>query len=190
MHGVPWGSPMLNRLTVSALLKAVILATALVVIAGFSLRAWGSFNQLQSANRIVRVANASADVFKAMNNLRADRSTSTRSVTADLPISPDIETYLRGIRSTMMPAMDRALAMLPAIDFPQQPALVSELDRLNKLLITEQTEFWTEVVKPKASRRLALAQEYTQTEDGLLSTLDKLSAVLAATINHQDATVD
>ena len=67
---------MLNRLTVSALLKAVILATALVVIAGFSLRAWDSFNQLQSANRIVRVANASADVFKAMNNLRADRSTS------------------------------------------------------------------------------------------------------------------
>ena len=69
---------MLNRLTVSALLKTVILATALVVIAGFSLRAWESFNQLQSANRIVRVANASADVFKAMNNLRADRSTSAR----------------------------------------------------------------------------------------------------------------
>ena len=181
---------MLNRLTVSALLKAVILATALVVIAGFSLRAWDSFNQLQSANRIVRVANASADVFKAMNNLRADRSTSARSVTAEQPISPDIETYLRGIRSTLMPALDRALALLPMIDFPQQPALVSDLDRLNKLLIAEQAEFWTEVVKPKASRRLALAQDYTQTEDGLLSTLDKLSGILAATINHQDATID
>src|SRR6185369_6462923 len=164
MLGVPRGSPMLNRLTVSALLKAVILATALVVIAGFSLRAWESFDHLQSANRIVRVANASADVFKAMNNLRADRSTSARAVTAEQPISPDIETYLRDIRAIMMPALGRALALLPAIDFPQQQALVSELDRLTKLLTTEQAEFWTEVVKPKASRRLALAQEYTQTE--------------------------
>jgi len=181
---------MLNRLTVSALLKAVILATALVVIAGFSLRAWDSFNRLQSANRIVRVANASADVFKAMNNLRADRSTSARAVTADQPISPEIETYLRDIRATMMPALDRALALLPTIDFPQQPALVSELDRLTKLLTSQQTEFWTEVVKPKTSRRLALAQDYTQTEDGLLSTLDKLSAILAASINHQDAMID
>jgi len=181
---------MLNRLTVSALLKSVIMATALVVIAGFSLRAWTSSDRLQSANRIVRVANASADVFKAMNNLRADRSTSARSVTADQPISPDIETYLRDIRATMMPALERALALLPTIDFPQQAALVSELDRLTKLLTAEQTEFWTEVVKPKASRRLALAQEYTQTEDGLLSTLDKLSALLAANINHQDATID
>ena len=181
---------MLDRLTVSALLKAVILATALVVIAGFSFRAWDSYDRLQSANRIVKVANASADVFKAMNGLRADRSTSARSVNADQPISPDVETYLREIRGTLMPALSRALTLLPTIDIPQQTSLVAELDRLNKLLITQQTEFWTEVAKPKASRRLALAQDYTKTEDGLLSTLDRLSAILAASINHQDATID
>src|SRR3954454_18356001 len=101
---------MLNRLTVSALLKAVILATALVVVAGFSLRAWDSFNQLQSANRIVRVANASADVVKAMNNLRADRPPRARAVTAEQPISPEIETHLRDVRDSMMPALGRALA--------------------------------------------------------------------------------
>ena len=33
---------MFNRLTVSALLQAVILATAFCVIAGFSLNAWDS----------------------------------------------------------------------------------------------------------------------------------------------------
>jgi methyl-accepting chemotaxis protein len=181
---------MLDRLTVSALLKAVIMATALVVIAGFSFRAWDSYARLQSANRIVKVANASADTFRAMNAIRADRSTSARTVNADQPITSDIETYLREIRGTLMPALSRALALLAAIDFPQQASLVAELDRLNKLLIAQQAEFWTEVAKPKASRRLALAQDYTQTEDGLLSTLDKLSTILAASINHQDATID
>ena len=34
------GSLMLNRLTVSALLKAVILSTALVIVVMFSLSAW------------------------------------------------------------------------------------------------------------------------------------------------------
>jgi len=34
---------MLNRLTVSTLLKAVILSTALVVVIGFSISAWNPF---------------------------------------------------------------------------------------------------------------------------------------------------
>ena len=41
------GVSMLNRLTVSALLKAVILATALCVVIGFSLNAWDSWGRLR-----------------------------------------------------------------------------------------------------------------------------------------------
>src|SRR2546426_1124800 len=80
--------------------------------------------------------------------------------------------------------------ILPSLDFPEHQTLVGELGRLNKTLLVEQAEFWTDAVKPKASRRLALAQEYVDTEDGLLTTLDKLSSTLAASVNHQDATID
>ena len=184
------GAPMLNRLTVSALLKAVILSTALAVVLGFSLTAWSSWSRLQSANRIVGAAAASAELFKAMANLRADRSTSSRQLTADTPIDGNIENYLREIRGALMPALARALEILPSLDFPQHQTLVGELGRLNKTLLVEQAEFWTEAVKPKASRRLALAQEYVDTEDGLLTTLDKLSSTLASNVNHQDATID
>ena len=65
-----------------------------------------------------------------------------------------------------------------------------ELDRLFKTLTVLQKEFWDDVAKPKASRRPALAKEYTDTTDALLETLDKLSASLAAAVNHQDATID
>jgi len=43
---------MLNRLSVSTLLKAVILATSFCVVVGFSLNAWDSWRRLQVASRM------------------------------------------------------------------------------------------------------------------------------------------
>ncbi|MCP3447099.1 methyl-accepting chemotaxis protein [Bradyrhizobium sp. CCGUVB14] len=181
---------MLNRLTVSTLLKAVILSTALVVVIGFSISAWSSWGRLQQANRIVAVSAASAEMFKAMANIRADRSTSNRQLTSDVPMDKDIEKYIRDIREALMPALARAIEILPLIDMPQRELMVADLERFNKALLAAQNEFWTEAAKPKASRRLALAKEYTDAEDGLMSVLEKLSPLLAASVNHQDATID
>ena len=47
---------MLNRLTVSTLLKTVILITTTAVIAGFAWNAWTSWQELQQANRIAVIA--------------------------------------------------------------------------------------------------------------------------------------
>jgi methyl-accepting chemotaxis protein len=181
---------MLNRLTVSALLKIVLLATSLWVVIGISLNAWDSWGRLQAANRIAVIADTSAYMFKAMHNLRTDRSTTDRLLNADTPMDGDIEKYLRGLRDAEMPAMGRALELLPTMQFAQHATLVPEFDRLFKTLTAEQKEFWDEVAKPKASRRAALPEEYQETTQGLLDTLDKLSGVLAAAVNHQDATID
>ncbi len=181
---------MLNRLTVSALLKTVILATAFCVVVGFSINAWDSWTRLQLTNRIAVIADASANLFKAMHNLRTDRSTTNRLLNSDAPVDSDIDKYLRNLRNTEMPAMSNALVLLPSIEFAQQSTLVPELDRLFKTLTAEQKEFWDEVAKPKASRRAALPKEYMETTQALLDTLDKLSGALAAAVNHQDATID
>jgi methyl-accepting chemotaxis protein len=188
--GVVLGGPMLNRLTVSALLKAVILTTALCVIAAVSLGAWSSWERLQTTARMSVVADASANLFKAMHNLRTDRPYTNRALNADQLIDGDTEKYLRALRNDQMPALARALELLPAAEFAQKQTLLPELDRLNKLLIAQQAEFWGEVTKPKASRRLALGKEYSDTTTALLETLDKVSAALASSVNHQDATFD
>jgi methyl-accepting chemotaxis protein len=185
-----WGEQMLNRLTVSALLKAVILATSFCIVIGFSLNAWDSWGRLQATGRIAVIADTSANLFKAMHNLRTDRSTTNRLLNSDQPMDADIEKYLRSIRDTEMPAMSNALGQFAAIEFAQQKTLVPELDRLFKTLGAQQKEFWDEVRKPKASRRLALAKDYMETTNALLETLDRLSAALAANVNHQDATID
>jgi methyl-accepting chemotaxis protein len=181
---------MLNRLTVSALLKIVILATSFCVVIGFSLNAWDSWGRLQVANRISVIADASAYMFKAMHNLRTDRSTTDRLLNSDAPMDADIEKYLRSLRDAEMPAMANALQLLPGVQFNGHDTLVPEFDRLFKLLTSEQQEFWSEVAKPKASRRAALPKEYQETTQGLLDNLDRISGELAGAVNHQDATID
>src|SRR5437660_2102893 len=169
------GASMLNRLTGSALLQSVILATSFCVVIGFSLNAWESWGRLQLTSRIAVIADTSANLFKAMHNLRTDRSTTTRLLNSDQPMDGDIEKYLRNLRDTEMPAMGNALGQLASIEFDQQKTLVPELDRLFKTLTAQQKEFWEEVRKRKASRRLALAKEYMETTNALLETLDRLS---------------
>jgi HAMP domain-containing protein len=181
---------MLNRLTVSVLLKFVLLATSLWVVAGISLNAWNSWERLQAANRISVIADTSAYLFKAMHNLRTDRSTTDRLLNSDSQMDADIDKYLRGLRDAETPAMSRALELLPTMQFAQQATLVPEFDRLFRTLTAEQQEFWNEVAKPKPSRRAALPKEYQDTTQSLLDTLDRLSGMLAAAINHQDATID
>jgi methyl-accepting chemotaxis protein len=181
---------MLNRLTVSALLKAVILTTSFCIVTAVSLSAWDSWSRVQQTNGIAAIADASANVFKAMHNLRTDQSTTIRLLNAEPPVGSDIDKYLRNLRDAEMPAMANALALLPSIEFPQRTTLVPELDRLFKLLTALQTEFWDAVGKPKASRRPELSKQYYDATAALLQTLDKLSAALAAAVNHQDATID
>ena len=181
---------MLNRLTVSTLLKTVILVTSFTVVVGLSLNAWDAWGRLQAAGRIAMIADASANMFKAMHNLRTDRSTTNRLLNSDTPMEADIEKYLRNIRDTEMPAMTSALARLGGMEFAQQATLVPEFDRLLKAMTSLQKEFWEAMGKPKASRRPTLAKEYMDTASAMLETLDKLSATLAAAVNHQDATID
>ena len=181
---------MLDRLTVSALVKAVIVVMAASVVAGLSVSAWGSWDRLTMTNRMAVIADTSSYLFKAMHNLRTDRSTSIRLLNSDQTVDGAIDKYLRDIRDTEMPAMAAALGQLPTIDFAEQKALVSELDRLFKTLTAAQKEFWQEVAKPKPSRRAALPKEYMETTAALLETLDKLSAGLAAAVNHQDPAID
>ena len=48
------------------------------------------------------------------------------------------ETYLTGLRDVQMPALGRALELLPAIDFPRKQTLLPELQKLHKLLLAQQ----------------------------------------------------
>jgi len=181
---------MLNRLTVSALLKAVILITSLCVIVAVSQGAWNSWGRLQTTTRMTGVADASANLFKVVHTLRTDRPSTSRALSAEQPIDRESEKYLRDVREVQMPALARAIELLPNIEFAEKAALLPELDRLAKLLPTQQAEIWIEVVKPKAQRRPSLLKEYMDSTQAALTTVDKISSALALSVIHEDSTFD
>jgi methyl-accepting chemotaxis protein len=181
---------MLDRISATALIKTVILFMASCVVLMLAIDGWQAWGRLATTSRIANIADASANAFKAMHNLRTDRSTTNRTLNANDPIDKEQETYLRKIRDSEMPAVRAAAKMLADIDFADKKTLLPELNRLIDSVTKMQTEFWEAVVKPKSARRAALATEYMETTSALLQVLEKISSQLAAAIHHSDPLVD
>jgi methyl-accepting chemotaxis protein len=180
---------MLNRLTISALLKSVIAVMAACVVAFLIATAWDSRGRLQTAARISVIADASADAFRAMHNLRTDRATTSQNVNAEVVEADSVES-LRQYRAVINPAMRSLLDLAATVEFSDRnallPTLVQQFDELKAL----QTESMEAMSKPKASRRPTLAREYTDAVTVLLQTLEKLAAQLAGAASHADPVID
>jgi methyl-accepting chemotaxis protein len=181
---------MLNRLSVSTLLKSVILVMAAGVVVLLSATAWDSYGRLRAAGRISIIADASANAFKAMHNLRTDRSSTNRAVNGEATIAPEAEKYIRNIRDAEMPAMRSAADQLDQIEFAEKATLRPALVQLIEKLTALQTESSDAMSKPKAARRATLAKDYMDNTQSLLDTLEKISAQLAAAVNHSDPMID
>ncbi len=183
---------MLNRLTVSALIKTVILATSFCVVVGFSLNAWDSWSRLQVASRISVIADASANLFKAMHNLRTDRSTTTRMLNSD-----DADGCRRSRNICAASAMRKCLrwamrsVTLGTLEFAQQKTLVPELDRLFKTLGGAAEGILGDDGQAEgAAPRRRCPRNTPRRRNALLDISTSCPAALAANVNHQDATID
>jgi methyl-accepting chemotaxis protein len=181
---------MLDRFTVSSLTKSVIFLMALCMTALLSVTAWSSWGRLVMTSRILVVADASSGLFKAMHNLRSDRSTTNRNLTDDAPLSPDMQTYLRTTRDAELPAMRAAATALEGMEFQEHQTLRPDLNRLIQAFAALDAESWDALNKPKSARRPALGKEFMDNTAALLETLDKVSTRIAAAVNHDDPVID
>jgi len=181
---------MLDRLTVSSLIKSVIVLMAACMTALLCVSAWNSWERLAMTGQILGVADASANLFKAMHNLRSDRSTTSRNLTADNPLQPDMQKYLRSTRDAELPPMRAAAALLEGLEFPDRVTLLPELKRLIEAFAALEAESWDALNKPKASRRPALGKEFLDNTAALLEALDKVSNQIAAAVHHDDPVID
>jgi methyl-accepting chemotaxis protein len=181
---------MLDRFTVSSLIKSVIALMAICMTALLSISAWNSWERLATTSRIRVVADASSNLFKAMHNLRSDRSTTNRNLTDDAPLQPDMQVYLRTTRDAELPAMRAAAARLEGLEFPDHQTLMPELNRLIQTFAALDAESWEALNKPKTARRPTLGKEFMENTAALLQTLDKVSTRIAAAVNHDDPVID
>jgi methyl-accepting chemotaxis protein len=181
---------MLNRLTVTGLLTAVIGVLACGLVALLTVDTVASWQQLRGANRIAQVAEASSDAFRVLHNLRSDRATVNRHLVIEAPIPPDMVRYVEQLEAAELPALERLVEALPQIRFDDSAALLPPFLESARRLKTLKAEAWTAMRQPKAARPAGLAKEYLDFSWRLQGQIEALSTRLTQAVAAADAEVD
>jgi methyl-accepting chemotaxis protein len=180
---------MLNRVTISALLKTVIMTLGIAVIVMLALNAWESWSRLAAASQGQAAANAESNLFTALYNMRIDRATTLIDLSADKPPT-GMSDLLGTARASEMAALQSALQYLPQLDFPDQQTLTTELaDRVKRITASHDATA-AALSQPKASRPAGLAEQAFKETNELFGLIDKLSTVVATSIKLKDAYID
>ena len=175
---------MLNRISIKALLVSTVGLLAAAVVVTLVLGAWGAWTRLRDAGRLGQVAEASAQLFTAVHNLRVDRANTFRDLKADKPAG--VSSLLQRIRDAEMPALKAGLATLRGIEFANKDGEIAALDQgINKLASLHE-ETAAALSQPKASRPPHLAKDMSDACSTLMALLDKLSAQLANMAKQSD----
>ncbi len=180
---------MFNRITVSVLLKSVIVTLALVVVAVSCWSAWSSWQRLASARRIATVIEASADMFAALPGLRNDRSMTAQHLAADQPANA-LSPALTKARTLDLPNLKAALAVLETADFPEQQSTVTSLRGEADRLAALQRDTEAAIKLPKSERPAGLSDSFGKTAVGLIALLDTTSAQLNRSVRLEDPYID
>jgi methyl-accepting chemotaxis protein len=180
---------MLNRVSINALLKSVIVALCASLVVVLSLGAWDSWQRVRTANRIASVANVSTDVFTALHNIRSDRARTVRTVLADRMHTAQ-SAQLNASRDAEVPALKSALATLKTMSFPGQPAIVTELEQHINTLARLHADSLAAAAKPKSERPAGLAKTINGEMTAFIAFLDKFSVQLNRMVKLEDAFVD
>lgn len=181
---------MLNRMSVTALLTSVIALMACGLVVLLSVGAWTSWKQLRSANRIHLASDIAANAFKAMHNLRVERSAMVRELNSETTVAADTAGYLQRIQNIEMTSGANAIALSSQFDFAGRETLLSELNRNFEKVKTLQATSWEALHKPKASRQADLVKDYRDSDEALLKSLEQLSERIGAEIARADPIVD
>jgi methyl-accepting chemotaxis protein len=180
---------MLNRFSVNLLLKSVIAVLAASVVIVLAIGAWDSWARLTVATRIAAVTNASGELFKALHNLRLDRTGTFRDLVTDRQLAA-MNPQVKANRDAELPALRAAVEALKAVDLPDRDKVVAELAAATDKLEALQKESAEAMLKPKAQRRNDLAQDYYKHVTAMMENGEALSARLSRHVKLQDPLVD
>ena len=181
---------MLRRVSANFLLQSVIAVVGIALVAALASDAFDAWRAVGTATRLKGIAEVAGHAFRAMHNLRIDRSFTVRALAVDGVPDADMLGTVSRARDGELPALASTIAVLRTIEMPNREALVAELDKANQRLNALAKESAAEFAKPKAQRRAELPKEYEALATDLLAKLDKLSNTLVAMAKYGDPFVD
>jgi methyl-accepting chemotaxis protein len=180
---------MLNRLTISTLLKTAIALCGVAVIVLLSLSVSDSWNRMRTASRITSSTQAAADLFTALHNLRVDRANTYRDLLTDNP-KTQLLPMLQEARAAEMPALKSAIEALQQLDLPGQRDMVAQLAQQTPQFAALHQSSIAAFAQSKAARPAGIADAAQKQYDGLLALVGKLSKNVTESMKLQDSYID
>jgi methyl-accepting chemotaxis protein len=181
---------MLNRWSVNALLKAIIVVLSAIVVVMLAAGAWNAYERYMMASRVTVLTEASGSVFRALSALRRDRNFTDRALKLNDPAGAADRKQIMGARAEEMPQLKLTIEKLPLAEFSGRQNFLDTLQRSVTTLTTLQGESATALDKPKADRRANLGPEYLALTNQLVDTLDRLNNELTAAAKLKDPFID
>src|SRR4051794_7124096 len=142
---------MIQRITVNLLLKSVILTLSAAIVVVLSFGAWHSWQRQAAVKRIAGVVEVSSSFFTALHNLRVDRASTFRELSADR-VNAQLPAQVKEVREAEMPALKAGLAALQALEFSGKETAIATLDKTIKRLEALHHESAVAMAQPKGSR--------------------------------------
>lgn len=177
------------QLTVSSILRGIIVAFASVVLFVCLQQAWSSWQNVRTSERIVDASVAMRHIFNAMASLRLDRSNAVRDLQAENPIASENK-LMMDARRNLADAMQGGFATLDRIVAPEVVRRIGPLAEQYRKVQALQSETLTQFRVPRSERRKGIVQDYSKEETALIDMLDLIGVAITRDVKLADGVVD
>jgi len=180
---------MIKNLSIRTILTTLIAVFSLAAVTQTGMSAWSTWQDYRKADQTLAVTEIVAPIFKALHNLRVDRSITNRTVLGDRVFSslpPSIAPY----RDAGMASLATALSTLNSRDLGLPAEKLTNVNALSAKVIALQAETIKAMAKPLAERRQGLGPEYVTAENELMAAIDEISTLLTNRIKAFDPVID
>ena len=181
---------MFQRVSSNALVQSVIVVIAVALTIVLSAQAWFAWDALITQSWLAHIADTTAPAFRAMHNLRLDRSMTARALGAEGTIDPGQHKQINEAREAELPALRTAIEALHKVDLADRDAFVARLDKALNTLTALEKDTEEDFAKNKDQRRASVAAAHAAVTLELIDTIGKLSDNLSALAKSNDPFVD
>lgn len=175
---------MINRVSVSTLLKSAFGVMAAAVILVLAMGAWDASTRLRTANKISANTEASAYLFTALSTLRTARAFTSNALLGDKV--GDLGPVVASTRPTGMAAAKNALVALQNASLPAGSSAIASLQESFDRVVAFYKEADAAIMLPKAQRRQGLADDGFKIMTTFLANIESVSSQLATVVKFED----
>jgi methyl-accepting chemotaxis protein len=179
---------MLNKISVSLLLKAALGVMAAMAIVTLSIDSVISWQRYQNTQRDFKVAEVSSPIFVAQHSVRLDRSATYRDLLADKAVGTS--PLIRDVRAREIAALNHAVSLLDGLDIPEATDDFKALRDAVAQLPALHAQTDAALSQPKSQRPAGLDKELSTRLASLSALLDRISDTLSKSIRLDDPLID